>query len=300
MTEMSAGIWAQFVDYNLTSLCLKDGLSRLNKKQCRNITGMWPSSAGSLMFSQGLPIRPYAINEQSSGIRFQNGTWTGALGLLQSGTVDMWAVDALFTSERNRDFLFTTPYSIERYGALMKRPEVEFAIDIDGMTAGIDRSIYGMLFVLLACLFLTCYINELLRPSAERNSNWHLLLSLFPWNGQMWPNQCGVTRKLLMTTCGFGILLLSSLYQAKFAEYLMIPYDPPKIALKDIEKAVTSHNAKLMFPFVDSPVMNYIMNVSSVLATSIDRVQANVLIQYRIDWRLWRKMCRLHLKWCQL
>jgi hypothetical protein len=203
-------------------------------------------------------------------VLLENGTWTGGLGQMQSGIVDMWAGNAFVTLERsNNGFIYTTPYFIDKYGALMKRPTEMFSIDTKSVTAGIDLPVYALLFAFLLALFLISYINEQVQSANERNSNWHLLLSLFPANGQMWPNQFGLTRKVLMATIGFGILILSSLYQAKQAEVLMIPTPPFVFTLKDIERAVSSNNAALMIDYEGSPILDYIKSMSESLSKSL-------------------------------
>jgi hypothetical protein len=176
-----------------------------------------------------------------AGAQLENGTFTGALGQLQSGIVDMWAANAFVTFEYSSGgFIYTTPYIIDKYGALMKRQTEMFSIETKSVTAGIGLSVYALVFAFILANFLISYINEKVQPRNERNSTWHLLLSLLPANGQMWPNQFGITRKVLLATSGFAILILSSLYQAKQAEVLMIPIPPPAFTLKDIENAVSS------------------------------------------------------------
>ena len=96
----------------------------------------------------------------SAGIRSPNGTWSEALGLLQSGIVDMWADDAYVTLERSEDFIYTTPFAIERYGALMKRQEKVFYIESDGLTAGIRFDVYALLVAILILLLVVSAINE--------------------------------------------------------------------------------------------------------------------------------------------
>src|SRR4051794_28389010 len=103
-----------------------------------------------------------------------NGTWTDNLGLVQTGTIDMWAASASMTLERNADFLFTTVFGIEKYGALMKRQD-GFSMEMSHVTAGIDLQTYGIMFAIFAFLFIVCLLNERLQQSNERNSTWHLL-----------------------------------------------------------------------------------------------------------------------------
>jgi hypothetical protein len=212
---------------------------------------------------------PFQLEFTASAL-LENGTWTGSLGQLQSGVVDIWAGDAFVTLERsNAGFIYTTPYFIDKYGALMKRPTEMFEIDTKSVTAGIGLSVYALILVFLFMNFLVSYINETLQQTNGRNSYWHILLSLFPANGHMWPKQFGLTRKVLMATSGFGILILSSLYQAKQAEVLMVPIPPPVFTLRDIENAVSSHSAKLMVYEEDSPVFNYIKIMSESLSKSM-------------------------------
>jgi hypothetical protein len=211
---------------------------------------------------------PHLLDIPAIGERLDNGTWTDGLGMLHSGIVNIWLTSVFVTVERSNDFIYPIAFSIEKYGALMQRPtDTTFSIDVNNLLAGVDGYIYGIIFAILMLLFITAWMNEIVQYSNERNSNWHLLLSIFPANGQMWPHQTGVTRKVLMSTCGFTILVLSSLYQAKQAEQLMIPYPPPIFTLKDIENAVLYGNSTLVID--DSPIQDYVLNVSTILAQSI-------------------------------
>src|SRR5262249_22231646 len=81
--------------------------------------------------------------------------------------------------------------------------------------------------------------------------------------------QTGVTRKILMATGGFGILILSCLYQAKYSEVLMIPFPPPVVTLQHIEQQISSGYSKLMVMDENSPILQYITNVSRVIGDSI-------------------------------
>jgi hypothetical protein len=214
-----------------------------------------------------MKINPHEMNEVS-GARRPNGTWTGALGLLHTGIVDIWTAGAPVALDKSEAFRFTTPFLIEKYGVLIKRQDT-FAIHLNHITAGIDLHLYGFMFAIFALLFIVSCINERFQHSNERNFTWHLLLSLFPMDGQMWPNQTGVTRKVLMATCGFAILILSSLYQAKLSEKLLIPDAPPAVTLPDIEHYVSSGQAKLLFQFANNPTMQYVSAMSSAINSSI-------------------------------
>jgi hypothetical protein len=191
----------------------------------------------------------------------------------------MLATDAYVTLERNEGFLYTTPFMIEKYAAIMERQTNGFTVDIQGLTAGINVGVYGIIFALLMCLTFISYINERCQPTNERNSIWHLLFSLFPMSGEMWPNQFGLTRKVLMATIGFGILILSSLYQAKQAEVFLVSYPPPEVKLNDIENLVSTGRSKLFFYEVGA-FAKYVSTMSNMLAKSIQSSPPMYLEQY--------------------
>ncbi len=207
------------------------------------------------------------MNVDSVGRKLPNGTWTAALGLLQSGTVDTWSGASFLTPDRSSDFLYPTPFIMEKYGALLRRPTT--FIDINVVTAGLVPWIYAVLFAVMGMLFLGSWLSEWWLYGEERNHTWHLILSLFPCNGHMWPKQRGVVRKCLMTTTGFGILMLSSLYQARYSEQLMIPYPVPVVTLHEIENMVSSGHARLLIDDENSPVERHIANVSVLLRNSL-------------------------------
>lgn len=209
------------------------------------------------------------MNVTNSGSVFHNGTWSNALGLVQSGFVDMWATDASMTPVRFDSFLYTTPFTIEKYGALMKRQTDTFHIDTLTLTAGVDVHIYGILLAIFMSLFVLSYVNERCHKSTERNGSWCILLSLMPLNGAMWSRQTGVTRKILMATIGFATLILSSLYLAKHSEELMIPYPPPEVTLGDIEYLISTGRAKLVFNYNNSNILTKVKNESEILARAL-------------------------------
>jgi hypothetical protein len=281
ITPFTVGVRTNYYDYNATVQCLQHGLIQEYKPTCRDIPGMFPVVAASLMFFQvctikmyihppfqGLPFHPHSLN-MSTGARQENGTWTGALGALQSGVVDIFASNILMTLERQHDFHYTNAFTIDKYAALLKRQTDLFEIDINSLTVGIDLSVYGLLFVTLAGLFLVSFLNERLQCNTNRNSSWRLCLSLFPCNGEMWKHKSGVTRKILMATSGFAIIILSSLYQAKYAEWMMIPYEIPVVTLKNIENYLSSGSAKLLFPESNIETLGYLSHVSTSISKSL-------------------------------
>ncbi len=200
-----------------------------------------------------------------TGFRQENRTWTGNLGDLQSGIVDMFTSGLILLNDRYEDFLFTTPFSVENFGVLMKQQTGTFFIDTKSVTAGIGLDIYGFLVAILMLLFIVSWFNERFLHSNDRNSSWRLLVSIFPSNGAFWKKQIGMTRKLLMATSGFGILILSSLYQAKLSEQHLIPYPSPVITFNDIEASLLSGRQKLLVPFPNATILKIISTLSPAL-----------------------------------
>jgi hypothetical protein len=52
MNNLTVGVFAHLFDFTETALCLREALNRKFMKQCRNISDMWPSAYGSLIFFQ--------------------------------------------------------------------------------------------------------------------------------------------------------------------------------------------------------------------------------------------------------
>ncbi len=219
------------------------------------------------MFKQGITVKPLALDKHGNGVRQHNGTWTGIFGDLQSGFVDICTHGVNVMSDRLDDFMFTTPFKIENFGALMKRQDVAFSINEKSVTAGIGFEIYAFLAAILLFLLIVTWFNERCQYSTARNSTWRLLLSLFPSNGAFWKNQIGATRKLLMTTAGFAVLVFSSLYQAKLSEQHMIPNRSPVVTFTDIEASILSGRLKMLASYPNASVLHSLSRYSPALKT---------------------------------
>jgi hypothetical protein len=251
--NITAGVYSAY--YNATAVCLPHALNPKYKRYC--MSQLYLEQLGALIFLQGVPVSVYEYD--SIGVAFNH-------TLLRSGHMDTCTAGTNMLIDNSRDFYFTTPYLIEKYGVLMKRRKYKnnidfYNIDFDSVTAGIGGRIYAILFSILFAYVVVSCVNERFQQGNERNTIWHILLSIFPSNGQMWPYQAGVARKCLLTTCGFIVLSLSSLYQAKQAEVLMIPQSPPVFTLTDIEENILSGGVLLG----DEAMFNYVPDISRVL-----------------------------------
>jgi hypothetical protein len=86
---------------------------------------------------------------------------------MQSGIADMWASSAVMTLERHNDFLFTTPYAIQKYGAIMKRQSM-FELEFNHVTVGIDLLTYAILCMIFILICIVSAVNE--RWQMDRNT----------------------------------------------------------------------------------------------------------------------------------
>jgi hypothetical protein len=75
--------------------------------------------------------------------------------------------------------------------------------------------------------------------------------------------QRGSTRKMLILTCGFTILLATTYYQSNLLQQLMIPKRPPKGTLRDIANTVASHQSKVILYAPNSLIEVEIMSSKS-------------------------------------
>jgi hypothetical protein len=50
MQPVTAGILTEYIDFNLTSLCMRHFLDRQYTKQCSSNPEMWSSGAGALLY----------------------------------------------------------------------------------------------------------------------------------------------------------------------------------------------------------------------------------------------------------
>jgi hypothetical protein len=50
---LTAGVFLNSYDFNLTSICITNGLTIENKEKCKHLKiDMWPSEMGALLFYQ--------------------------------------------------------------------------------------------------------------------------------------------------------------------------------------------------------------------------------------------------------
>jgi hypothetical protein len=91
MQPVTAGILTEYINFNLTSLCMRYFLDRQYTKQCSSILALWPSGAGALLYLQvsselfqmklttkGVPTKAFPFSDDPKDL-LENGSWTSAL-----------------------------------------------------------------------------------------------------------------------------------------------------------------------------------------------------------------------------
>jgi hypothetical protein len=68
-----------------------------------------------------------------------------------------------------------------------------------------------------------------------------------PINTNSLPYETGFTRRILIVTCGFTVLLATTYYQCNLLQELMTPQPPTKLTLNDVINDVRTHKRKLNF-----------------------------------------------------
>ncbi len=143
----------------------------------------------------------------------------------------------------------------------MKREITSFDINLDGLLADIDGWTYICLAFAVLILSFIGWLNERrMHDGVETNSLWTIIISLFPSNCSMWRYQNGITRKVIMITCGFLILFSTTYYQSNLLTDLLTVDVTTTIDAYTIAERVRSFNAKLLFYGKNSLIENDIVS----------------------------------------
>jgi hypothetical protein len=144
----------------------------------------------------------------------------------------------------------TQPYSLQTSGFFMRRPQV-FGVNFDAVSAGFSYQVFVLLIAVMICLFLLLLTNEKRHLSQENrttNSAWTLINSLIPGdNTQEIIYQSGITRKCLILTCNFTLLMICVHYGSYLLPKILIPERPPIITVEDIAEMIANNKSSLVF-----------------------------------------------------
>jgi hypothetical protein len=141
--------------------------------------------------------------------------------------------------------LVTTALVRDRIGFLMKRHTKMFDVNFIGLLAGIRIDAFCLLLVSIILIAILTYVNEVLQRYEHKNNMWEILTSLMPCSTSPMKYQYGLTRKVVMLTGAFTILLSTTYYQCNLLEQLILPRPIPSITLADIVDSIRSYRSKL-------------------------------------------------------
>jgi hypothetical protein len=150
-------------------------------------------------------MKTMLLTDNTVGVRQENGTWNGVLGLMQHGEIDLFAPDlAAFRNNRLNEFIFSTPLIFDESYALLLRSDDQFHMQFEDLLAGISLPVYLVVLLAVSLFCVNAWLNEKRQSDHERNTFWSIVHSLMPLNPVEWKHQFGVTRKILIATCGFS------------------------------------------------------------------------------------------------
>jgi hypothetical protein len=185
-------------------------------------------------------------------------------------------------------FPYTNSFGRDGYGALMKRRQKFIDINYSGLLAGVELIVFGVLLLAIISLLAMSYINEVLQNSCKRNTLWEIANSLMPSNTTSLKYQLGWTRRILIVTCGFTVLLSTTYYQSNLLQQLMIPTQAPRVTLDDIISDIDNFRAKAYFDdavlsLMDSPKLSALRAALAINVPVIDTSSDEIIdkIKYK-------------------
>src|SRR5689334_17281182 len=95
---------------------------------------------------------------------------------------------------------------------------IEF--NFTGLLAGINVAIFAITTCCVFILAVIMSINEKCQPMSERNHIWQIFHVLMPGNTKELAFETGWTRRILILTCGFTVLLSTTYYQCNLLPQL--------------------------------------------------------------------------------
>ncbi len=169
-----------------------------------------------------------------------------AINGVLSGEIDTWATYSPLSLDLYDNWLYSTPFGKERYGALLRKQQTHiFEINHAALMAGIHFTMYMTIFAFVLCLTLISFLNEQREHKCDRNTSWHVAHSLMPSNMIEWKHQDGITRKILILNCAFTVLLSTTYYQSNLLQTLLLQKMPSKITVEEMTDNIRNHRSDL-------------------------------------------------------
>jgi hypothetical protein len=121
---------------------------------------------------QGLKFTPILLNTSD---------YTVARNYTANGDIDTASTYGPIILDGYDDYLYSIPFGLEKYAMLMKRQDVGVAINFAGLMAGINSSVYILLFASMLCLIALSYLNEArTHNDNSHNGLWTIVRILMP------------------------------------------------------------------------------------------------------------------------
>jgi hypothetical protein len=187
------------------------------------------------------------MNTSVFGYHIGNGSYSGVMGEIQNGLIDTWATYVLAEATTAEHFLYTNTFASERYAFAMLRESNVMDFNFNGLVAGIGALSYVLLAICLFVLATVLCLNEKCETNVGRNTFWEIVNLLMPMNTNPLPYETGFTRRILIATCGFTVLLATTYYQCNLLQELMAPKPVKKLTMNDVINDIRTHKRKLYF-----------------------------------------------------
>src|SRR3569832_801952 len=173
--------------------------------------------------------------------------------------MDTWMYGGYLALDRFNDFLFTTPHSFAPYAALVKRTKRgQDNVRFDGLLADIQLNVYALFALSLLCIWFVAMVNEKLQNGDNVNTPWEILSSMIPQCIRDLHYQNGITRKVLILTIGFALLMGPTYYTTKLLQTLIVPNKEVKTSFEMLINRIASGVSKASFHSENTEIQPYI------------------------------------------
>lgn len=194
------------------------------------------------MLSRGLQLQPviYVSKEDEWGNRREGGKWTGLIGMLQRGEVDIAVSSLLITRKRLEVVDFSYPYSIE---------DITFATSIPGTiptaAALIKPFSYDLWIALISSLLIFSIIFHFC--SSKSSSFYKTMFTLLGYimNQPSATTSEALPDRFLIGAWIFGTAFLSKIYGSYLLSFLTVPLRENGMkSIYELSKAVSAGKYK--------------------------------------------------------
>ncbi len=215
-----------------------------------------------------------------------NGTYIGAMGMLQRGELDMILSEMTVTTARAAVFAFTVPISFEKIVVLLRRPHFVF-VRFDNLNANIDVGVYVLAFIAILSLIIIFVLQDRLVNFTDHVDTWKIVHLSMPGScTQALTNERGWTKKVIIISINFTLLMLTSYYQCQQLSALLVPQQLriPK-NIDHLETDMLDGNIKTAFTTVNRSIEVELYTGTFRLARMMQKIWHKHPPNYITDFR---------------